>query len=118
MMFNFLKRKEIERLKQENRELQTKYELQKQAHDLLTEKKEITGDAEVVLDFKKMNVFSIERFVQQDGVPCTLIGYFLNQSHVANDNVVVNNDVVQQWYVYCSPERHAEIVQQYKESLK
>lgn len=114
MMFDFLKRKEIERLKQENRELQTKYELQKQEYDV---PKEVTADAEVVLDFKKMNVFSVERFVQ-DGVPCTLIGYFLNQSHVTNNNVVVNNNVVQQWFVYCSPERHAEIVQQYKESLK
>jgi hypothetical protein len=119
-MFKFIKDKvdEISRLKKENRELQTKYELQKQAYDDLWAQRERTSVAEVVIDFNNMRVFSVERY-EKDGHPCTLLGYFLEEPVIANDgSIVAEKDVVHQWYLYCSIERHEEIVRQYKESLK
>ena len=119
-MFKFIKDKvdEISRLKQENRELQTKYELQKQAYDGLLAKQENISVSEAVIDFKNLRVFSVERF-HKDGDPCTVLGYFLNEPVIASDgSVVANKDVVHQWYLYCSVERHEELVRQYKESLK
>jgi hypothetical protein len=120
IMFKFIKDKvdEISRLKQENRDLQNKYELQKQAYDVLLAQREHISASEAVIDFKNLRVFSVERY-QKDGDPCTLLGYFLTEPVIANDgSVVANKDVVHQWYLYCSVERHEEIVRQYKESLK
>ena len=120
MMFKFIKDKvdEIARLKEEKLALERKFEYQRQELEHLLSIKEKTSDAEVVVDFKNMRVFSVERF-EKDGHPCTLIGYILTEPVFANDgSVVANKEVVHQWYLYCSPQRHEEIISDYKKALK
>jgi len=127
IMFKFIKDKvdEISRLKQENRALvEEKYVLEinlqnlKIQNDELLKIKEKTSDAESVFDFKSVRAFSVER-LEKDGYPCTIIGYLLNEPVFSNDgSVVANKDVVHQWYLYCSTQRHEEIIRDYKKALK
>lgn len=51
----------------------------------------------VAIDFSIIKVFSIERNTHED-VPCTIIGYLGEGSQV------------HEWYLYCSSERHEELV--------
>jgi hypothetical protein len=43
-----------------------------------------------------------------------LIGYFIDEPVVADDKKVGSKKVLNQWYLYCSQERHAELVEQFK----
>jgi hypothetical protein len=60
--------------------------------------------AQFVVDFKAMNAFSIERGLDSNCVPRTVIGYFLDQE----------SKMVKEWYLYCSLERHAELATQFQ----
>lgn len=78
---------------------------------------EINSDltkCEPVIDFTTMRVFSIERHVSNNK-PCTILGYFLNEPVVSSDGeMVVDRDVTKEWTLYCSNERHAELVEKFK----
>lgn len=110
--------KEIERLMEENQKLLVTVNHQDQKIKELTKEQEDTSKSECVLDFSKIRVFSVERYVN-DGSPCTLIGYLLAEPVTSSDGTfLTTKDVVCQWYLYCSPQRHEEIVREYKRSLK
>ena len=69
---------------------------------------------EPVIDFTTMRVFSIERHVSNNR-PCTIIGHFVNEPVVSSDGeMVVDRDVTKEWTLYCSNERHAELVEKFK----
>ena len=63
----------------------------------------ISSDEEVTLDFEAVKVFSIERNIHQDE-PCTIVGFLLE-----------GNPVMQEWYLYCSPRRHKELIQKFED---
>lgn len=68
-----------------------------------------------MLDFDIMRVFSIERMAVDDK-PCTVIGHYINEPILSNDGeMVVDRDVVHQWYLYCNNERHEELIQNFIE---
>lgn len=62
-----------------------------------------TVDEEVTIDFESVKVFSIERNVHQDE-PCTIVGFLIE-----------GNTVMQEWYLYCSPRRHRELIQKFED---
>ena len=58
------------------------------------------------IDFNNMDVFSIERNGSKHE-PCTIIGHFLtNKENVKHTS---------EWYLYCSPETHNKLVQEFNE---
>lgn len=65
-------------------------------------------DAEFVIDWKKLNPFAIERIHHSSGGPKTIIGYFINEG---------DKQVVKEWNLYCSIERHNELAAQFKEYI-
>lgn len=67
-------------------------------------------------DFDTVKVFSIERNVNQNK-PVTIIGYFLPEARVVeNDNGVITNDIVREWYLYCNQEQHEKLVEEFRKS--
>ena len=69
--------KEIERLMEENQKLLVTVNDQEQRLKALTKEKEDTSKSECIIDFSKVRVFSVERYVGDNDKPCTLIGYFM-----------------------------------------
>jgi hypothetical protein len=55
------------------------------------------------IDFNVINAFSVERNVN-DNRPCTIIGYFID-----------NSTAPLEWYLFCSDDQHHKIVTQFKE---
>lgn len=111
--------KEIERLTDHNQQLIATIKQQDELLKELTVEKEDTSKSECIIDFSKVRVFSVERYVGDGNKPCTLIGYFIAEPVVSSDGTfVTQKDVVHQWYLYCSPQRHEEIVREYKRSMK
>ena len=111
--------KEIERLMEENQKLLVTVNDQEQRLKALTKEKEDTSKSECIIDFSEVRVFSVERYVGEGDKPCTLIGYLLAEPVVSSDGTFeTQKDVVHQWYLYCSPQRHEEIVREYKRSMK
>lgn len=74
------------------------------------------ANASFAVDFKTINAFSVERNVH-DGRPCTIIGYLLPKETV-KDGGITNTDVVREWYLYCSINKHESLVQEFRESRK
>lgn len=69
---------------------------------------------EPAIDFTTMRVFSIERHVSNNK-PCTIIGHFVNEPVVSSDGeMIVDRDVTKEWTLYCSNDRHAELIAQFK----
>ena len=69
---------------------------------------------EPVIDFTTMRVFSIERHVSNNR-PCTIIGHFINNPVVSSDGeMIVDRDETREWTLYCSNERHTELVEKFK----
>lgn len=58
--------------------------------------------ASFVIDFWRLNPFSVERNVM-DGRPCTIFGYFDNEGKVA------------EWVWFCSVDTHNKVVKEYNE---
>lgn len=105
-------KKENEQLKQQNDQLQ------KEVKRLLESINGTITKADVHFDFKNMNVFSVERLVS-DNKPCTIIGYLLKEPVLSQDGeMIVEKDVVHQWYLFCNEERHQQLVDQFKKAIK
>ena len=73
--------------------------------------------SEFSVDFAEMNAFSIERFVNNN-IPCTVIGYFIEEPVTLDEKKVASKKVLNQWYLYCTQERHTELVEQFKTYMK
>lgn len=66
-----------------------------------------------MIDFDTMRVFSIERLAQNNR-PCTIIGYYTQDPVISSDGeMIVMKDTVHEWTLYCSNDRHEELVKKY-----
>ena len=76
-----------------------------------------TANEEFAFDFKAVNVFSLERN-WKDLRPCTIVGYTLSEPYTETDGNVQTKEVVREWYLYCSKEQHAKLVEQFRNAMK
>ena len=76
-----------------------------------------TGDADFVFNFNAVRAFSIERNWHNDR-PCTIIGYVLQEPVTMTEDNLTTKDVVREWYLYCSKEQHAKLVEQFKKAME
>jgi len=104
---------QLENLKMENDKL--KYANNAYQKRLETE----MSTASVALNWTAMNAFSVER-MWDNGLPKTVIGYILAEPVIyteGDDQRVTHKDVVCEWTLYCSAEKHEELVKEFKEWL-
>lgn len=107
---------ELEEIKKENERL-------KYANEAY--QKRLVGEMETAsfgIDWDAMKVFSIER-LWENGLPKTILGYMLSEPAVhtegeAGEQRVTFKDVVREWTLYCSAEKHEELVKQFNEYVK
>lgn len=66
-------------------------------------------------DFNSVKAFSIERNCN-DNRPVTIIGFFLPEARISEENGFVTTDVIREWYLYCDQEQHEKLVEQFKAS--
>ena len=102
---------EIENLKAENQKL-------KYANDAYQKRLETEmANASFAIDWDAMNVFSVER-MWDNGLPKTVLGYILSEPVIyteGDDQRVTHKDIVREWTLYCSAEKHEELVKEFKE---
>ena len=105
---------DLENLQRENKEL-------KYANDAYKKRLETEmANASFAIDWEAMNVFSIER-MWENGLPKTVLGYILEEPVIyteGEDQRVTHKDVVREWTLYCSAEKHEQLVAEFKEWLK
>ena len=107
---------ELENLKQENEKLMY-------ANDAY--RKRLVGEMEnasFAIDWNAMKVFSIER-VWDNGIPKTILGYMLSEPAIHTEGEggeprVTYKDIVREWTLYCSAEKHEQLVKEFNEYLK
>lgn len=101
----------IEELRKENLELKLRVE---SADKVIERINNSVREAEYIVDWAKMDAFSIERNVN-DNKPVTIIGYYLEEPVLSSDGeMVVMRKTVKEWYMYCSETRHQELVDSFK----
>lgn len=76
-----------------------------------------TSEADFVFNFNAVKAFSVERNWHNDR-PCTIIGYVLQEPVTMTEDNVTTKDVVREWYLYCSKEQHAKLVEQFKKVME
>lgn len=99
---------EIENLKKENEKLQ--YAVDEYKKRLESE----MADASFAIDWEAMKAFSIER-MWENGLPKTVIGYMLEEPVTIVEGEVTTKDVVREWTLYCSAQKHEDLVREFKE---
>lgn len=112
-MFGYAKHlNRISELEKENRKLRNEL---KDANDVIASVNSAITAATPVIDFDALDVFSIERLVDNNR-PTTVIGHYV-YNPVVNDNgeFVAQETKIKQWYLFCNNERHEELVKQFKE---
>lgn len=100
---------ELENLKKENEKLQ--YAVDAYRKRLESE----FANASFAIDWDAMNVFSVER-MWDNGIPKTVLGYILSEPVVYtqdDDQRIVHKDIVREWTLYCSAEKHEELVKEF-----
>lgn len=70
-------------------------------------------NATVVIDWKTMGAFSIERMSKNDDI-YTTIGYYLNTI----DDGGKKKTVIKEWYLYCSEEQHEKLCKEFQAYIK
>ena len=101
----------IENLKKENDNLQYTNDAYR---------KRLEGEmstASYAIDWDAMKVFSVER-MWENGLPKTILGYILEEPIVTTEGDsqrVTQKDVVREWTLYCSAEKHEELVKEFVE---
>lgn len=104
---------ELEDLKKENERL-------KATNDAY--QKRLVGEmanASYAIDWDAMKAFSVER-IWDNGLHKTIIGYRLEEPVITTegeDQKVTTKDVVREWYLFCSAEKHEELVREFKDWL-
>lgn len=66
------------------------------------------------IDWDAMKVFSVERN-WGNGCPQTILGYMLSEPAVHTEGTVTYKDVVREWTLHCSAEKHEELVKEFNE---
>lgn len=100
---------QIEDLKKENDRL--KYANEAYQKRLVGE----MATASFAIDWDAMKAFSVER-MWDNGLPKTIIGYRLEEPIITtegDDQRVTTKDVVREWTLYCSAEKHEELVKEF-----
>ena len=97
---------ELEDLKKENEKLA--YANTAYRERLETEMK----NASFAIDWDAMKVFSVERN-WNNGIPYTILGYMLSEPAIHTEEHVTYKDVVREWTLYCSAEKHEELVKEF-----
>lgn len=64
------------------------------------------------IDWDAMKVFSIERN-WSGGCPKTILGYMLSEPAIHTEDTVTYKDVVREWTLHCSAEKHEELVKEF-----
>ena len=75
------------------------------------------SNASFGIDWDSMKAFSVERN-WNTGFPTTIIGYMLSDPVVhteGDDHRVTYKDVVREWTLHCSPEKHEQLVSEFNE---
>jgi hypothetical protein len=91
-------------------------ELSKKVDSYEEQMKSSYANANWAIDFSIMNVFSIERLIE-NGVDRTVIGYFVEETEVAIKDGIPHNtkrNVVHQWYLYCPYSQHEKLVAEFE----
>ena len=70
------------------------------------------SNASVAIDWDAMKVFSVER-MWENGLPKTVLGYMLSEPFVITEGEVTTKDVVREWTLYCSADKHEELVKEF-----
>jgi hypothetical protein len=74
------------------------------------------SNASVAIDWDAMKVFSVER-MWDNGLPKTVLGYMLSEPVVTTEGEgeqrVTFKDIVREWTLYCSADKHEELVKQF-----
>ena len=74
------------------------------------------ANASYAIDWDAMKVFSIER-MWENGLPKTVLGYILEEPIVTTEGDtqrVTQKDVVREWTLYCSAEKHEDLVKEFR----
>ena len=66
------------------------------------------------IDWDAMKVFSVERN-WNNGCPQTILGYMLSEPAVHTEEQVTYKDVVREWTLHCSADKHEELVKEFNE---
>jgi hypothetical protein len=66
------------------------------------------------IDWDAMKVFSVERN-WGNGCPTTILGYMLTEPAVHTEGTVTYKDVVREWTLHCSAEKHEQLVSEFNE---
>jgi len=103
---------ELEGLKKENEKL-------KYANEAY--QKRLVGEMEkssVAIDWDTMKVFSVER-MWENGLPKTVLGYMLSEPVITTEGEgeqrVTFKDIVREWTLYCSADKHEELIKEFAE---
>ena len=99
---------QVEDLKKENEKLQ--YAVDAYKKRLETE----MANASFAINWDAMNAFSVERN-WENGLPKTIIGYMLEEPVTVVEGTVTTKDVVREWTLYCSAEKHEQLVKEFNE---
>lgn len=99
---------QLEEAKRDASQWKQSYERLKDRHDAITAKDRLESD--FACNFAEMNAFAIERNVNQENVPCTIVGY-----KVVGDD---GKEVIKEWYMYCSVERHNQLAAEFRKYVK
>lgn len=102
-------------------DLQRKVNELQQAVDAYRERLETEmATASFAIDWDAMRAFSVER-IWDNGLPKTIIGYRLEEPVITtegdDEQRVTTKDVVREWYLFCSAEKHEQLVSEFKEWL-
>jgi hypothetical protein len=115
-MFKFITDNNV--FSNENKELKLEVESLKKelaaSKDVIKSINDNISKGPFAFDFKKMNVFSIERNVNANK-PCTIIGYILKEPKEDSDG---SKDVVREWYFYCDEDSHKKLVKEFETTRK
>jgi len=99
---------ELEDLKRENEKLKV---------DINAYQKRFDGEmatSSFAIDWDAMKVFSVERNFGFNG-PTTILGYMLSEPAIHTEEQVTYKDVVREWTLHCSAEKHEQLVKEFNE---
>lgn len=101
--------KEKEELEDRIRELENKINLLEQKYKTAKINVYVNIENEpFIFDLNALTPFSIERVLDENGIPVTCIGYFSRGK---------NKSVAREWYIRCSAEKHKELIKQFEKYI-
>lgn len=103
----------------ENEELKAKItQLQKDIKWYETTWEQLNATARslpIAIDFNKLNVFSVERNINEHGIPMTIIGYMVEVPHKDEFGMTRYVRQVKEWFYHCDDVCHEKLVKEFEE---